>query len=80
MRSSLVMASPAQICDPERAAVCAETLGVYSPALTCDVSQPLMSRVENAERLILLILGLPFVFLQAEDVYQEMLPMVVESK
>lgn len=80
MRSSLVTASPAGIHYSKGAAVCAETLGVHSPAFTCDMSQPLMSRVEDVDRPILLILGLPFVFLQAKDVYQELLPSVVESK
>ncbi|RLW00691.1 hypothetical protein DV515_00008707, partial [Chloebia gouldiae] len=73
MRSSLVTASPARI--HEGAAVCAETLGVCSPAFTCDMSQPMMSRVEDAERPIL-ILGFAFVFFQVKDAYQELLPTV----
>ena len=44
------------------------------------ISELLRSRVEDAERPILRILGLPFVFLQAKDSYQELLPTVVESK
>lgn len=75
MRSSLVTASPAWI--HEGAAACAGTLGVHSPAFTCDMSQPLMSRVEDAEKPILLIFALAFVFLPVKDAYQELLPTVI---
>lgn len=44
------------------------------------ISQTLRSRVEDAERPILCILGLHFAFLQAKDSYQELLPTVEESK
>jgi len=51
----------------------------HLPALS-GISQMLRSGVEDAERPILCILDLPFVFLQAKDFYQELLPMVVEFK